>query len=76
MGLLSYSDVDRLISLIEKAGLLPRMPELDSSDVVAAMLHDKKVQAQQIRFVLLKEIGDAAVSDEVSLSLVTEVLSA
>lgn len=73
-GLLSYSDVDRLISLIEKAGLPSRMPELDADEILEAMRHDKKVKAGQVRFALLKEIGDAVISDEVNSELIREVL--
>lgn len=76
MGLLSYNDVDRLISLIEKAGLPARMPELDAAEILEAMRHDKKVDRAQMRFALLKEIGDAVISDEVSLDFVREVLEA
>ncbi len=75
MGLLSYSDVDRLIGLIEKAGLPTKMPGVDNADVVAVMRHDKKVKGERIRFILLKEIGEAIVSDEVSSELIDEVLS-
>jgi 3-dehydroquinate synthetase len=39
------------------------------------MRHDKKVESGQVRFVLLKEIGDVIVSDEVSPVLVAEVLA-
>ena len=75
MGLLSYSEVDRLITLVEKAGLPARMPDLDTSAILKAMRHDKKVESGQVRFVLLKEIGDVIVSDEVSPVLVAEVLA-
>jgi 3-dehydroquinate synthase len=74
MGLLSYSEVDRLITLVEKAGLPARMPDLDTSAILKAMRHDKKVESGQVRFVLLKEIGDVIMSDEVSPVLVAEVL--
>ena len=75
MGLLSYSEVDRLITLVEKAGLPARMPDLDTSAILKVMRHDKKVESGQVRFVLLKEIGDVIVSDEVSPVLVAEVLA-
>jgi len=75
MGLLSYSEVDRLITLVEKAGLPARIPDLDTSAILKAMRHDKKVESGQVRFVLLKEIGDVIVSDEVSPVLIAEVLA-
>jgi len=75
MGLLSYSEVDRLITLTEKTGLPARIPDLDTSAILKAMRHDKKVESGQVKFVLLKEIGDVIVSDEVSPVLVAEVLA-
>jgi 3-dehydroquinate synthase len=74
MGKLDESDVTRLTELIRKAGLPTEMPDLKMEDIIQAMKHDKKVEQDKIRFVLLKSIGDAFISDEVSLSLVEEAL--
>ena len=74
MGLLDKSDVSRLTDVIKKAGLPTAMPDLDIKDVLQAMKHDKKVQRDKIRFVLLKAIGEAFITGEVSLALVEEVL--
>jgi 3-dehydroquinate synthase len=74
MNLLDESEVDRLEMVIRQTGLPVAMPELDAEKVMQAMQHDKKVRNGQIRFVLLKSIGDAFISDEVKPSLVREVL--
>jgi 3-dehydroquinate synthase len=74
MGLLDEKDVVRLEQLIMAAGLPVKMPELDMEKVVQAMQHDKKVRGDKIRFVLLKSIGNAFISDEVDPALVKEVL--
>jgi 3-dehydroquinate synthase len=74
MGTLDESDVARLTNTIKKAGLPTEMPDLKMEDIIQAMKHDKKIQQNKIRFVLLKSIGDAFITDEVSLSLVEEVL--
>jgi 3-dehydroquinate synthase len=50
------------------------MPELDRETVMQAMQHDKKVRDDKIRFVLLKSIGNAFISDEVDPAMVREVL--
>ena len=50
------------------------MPDLNIRDIITAMKHDKKVRQDQIRFVLLRAIGDAFITDEVNPSLVEEVL--
>ncbi|MFH1647302.1 MAG: 3-dehydroquinate synthase [Chloroflexota bacterium] len=74
MNLLDAGDVARLEEVIVKAGLPAQMPDLDKEEVVRAMRHDKKVRQDRVRFVLLKAIGSAVVSDEVDPALVEEVL--
>lgn len=74
MGMLDESEVAKLETIIEKAGLPTKMPALDKEAVMQAMQHDKKVLQDRVRFVLLKSIGNAFVSDEVDSSLVQEVL--
>jgi 3-dehydroquinate synthase len=74
MGLLEESEVERLERLIMAAGLPVKMPEFDKEAVMQAMRHDKKVRGDKIRFVLLKSIGNAFISDKVDPALVREVL--
>jgi 3-dehydroquinate synthase len=76
MGKLDKSDVTRLTDVIRKAGLPTEMPDIKMEDIIQAMQHDKKVQQDRIRFVLLKSIGDTFITDEVSLKLVEEALLA
>jgi 3-dehydroquinate synthase len=74
MGVLGEKEVSRLEKVIEKAGLPTKMPDIDKDAVMEAMKHDKKVRRDRVRFVLLKSIGNAFVSDGVDPSLVEEVL--
>jgi 3-dehydroquinate synthase len=74
MGMLDRGSVTRLKGVIRKAGLPVDMPAMDIREVMTAMRHDKKVAGDTIRFVLLKSIGDARITDKVSPSLVEEVL--
>jgi len=74
MGMLQGEDALRLKKIIEKAGLSVETPKLKAKDLLETMRHDKKVIQDRIRFVLLKSIGDAFVTDEVPPSLLTEVL--
>lgn len=74
MGILEDSELARLRKVIEGAGLLVEMPRLDTEGVIKAMKHDKKMVGGKVRFVLPRAIGDVFVTDEVSLSLVEEVL--
>ncbi len=75
LGGLDKESVSRLENLLRRAGLPVTVPDIDISQVMEAMQHDKKVAAGKIRFVLLNAIGDAYVTDDVSPSLVEEVLS-
>ena len=75
MDLLDGDEVVRLKDLIKKAGLPVAIPDIRMEDIVIAMTHDKKVLQDKIRFILLKEIGDAFITDKVSLSLVEEALA-
>jgi 3-dehydroquinate synthase len=74
MDVLSVDEVDRLEDTIKQAGLPVRMPDMDIGKVIGAMKHDKKVRDEKLRFVLLRSIGHAFVTDEVSQALVEEVL--
>jgi 3-dehydroquinate synthase len=75
MGLFSQGELNRMKVLIQMAELPAGMPELSFTRIHQALVHDKKVHNGRIRFVLPKSIGEAFISDEVSLSLVEEVLS-
>jgi len=74
IGALDEKEVARLEGLIRGAGLPAEMPDLDIEAVMEAMKHDKKVRDGRVRFVLLKSIGEAFISDDVDLNLVREVL--
>jgi len=74
IGILDINELVRLKSVIERAGLSTEMPNLEVEKVVQAMKHDKKVLRDKIRFVLLKSIGSVFITDEVSPSLIEQVL--
>jgi len=74
MGILDENGLVRLKSVIEKAGLPTEMPNLKVEEIIKVMKHDKKVLKDRVRFVLLKSIGDAFITDEVSPRLVEQVL--
>ncbi len=74
MEILDWDDALRLKDVIKKAGLPTEMPDLNIGEIISAMKHDKKVWQDKVRFVLLKSIGEAFITDKVSLSLVEEVL--
>jgi 3-dehydroquinate synthase len=74
-GLFDSGELVRLKGMITGAGLPTEMPDLDSKKIIQAIKHDKKIVAGKVRFVLPRAIGNVFVTDEVSLSLVEEVLA-
>jgi 3-dehydroquinate synthase len=66
----------RIGKLLERAGLPTRPPAIAANDLLAAMGMDKKVQQKQLRFVLLRALGDAIVTSEYDAERLDEVLEA
>ncbi len=65
-GWLSDADVARSRALIRAAGLPDTAPALGVDKYLEYMGHDKKVEAGKIRFVLLKKIGEAIITADLS----------
>jgi 3-dehydroquinate synthase len=59
LGWLSVADVDRVRTLLRRAGLPVRGADLGAARYLELMSHDKKVVAGSLRLVLLKALGDA-----------------
>lgn len=75
LGWLQKSDNARIIDLITKTGLPTRLPkEINHEALHEAMTSDKKVLRDQIRFVLLRDIGKGVISNEVPESTLVELL--
>ena len=64
----------RIANLLDRFGLPTRFPDLDPKAVVESMQRDKKTSYQQLRFVLVKEIGSVEIVDTVSEEDVLQVL--
>lgn len=76
LGIFSKDELIRLKNLIQRADLPIKVPNLNVAKVIEAMKHDKKIRQGKIRLVLPKCIGNVFISDEVSLSLIEQVLVA
>ncbi|MGF1613548.1 MAG: 3-dehydroquinate synthase [Gammaproteobacteria bacterium] len=61
---LTEVDVERIRALVRRAGLPDTAPDLGEDTYLDYMRHDKKVEAGTIRFVLLKEIGQAVITSD------------
>ncbi len=75
LGMFGNDEQIRLKRLIQRAGLPTEFPGLDVDMVIQAMEHDKKIRHGRIRFVLPKSIGEVFVTDEVTPSLIEQVLA-
>lgn len=65
MGLLDPSDHQRIVSIMERAGLPIRPPEtIDTNALAAAMRVDKKNRDGRIRLVLMRAIGEAFITED------------
>jgi len=66
----------RIETLLERAGLPTRPPAVAAADFMAAMGMDKKVQQKQLRFVLLRSLGDAFVTSDYDTARLDAVVGA
>ena len=64
MGLIAPADVDRVAALFHRAGLPVVAPALGYDAYMNFMGVDKKVEAGRIRFVLLRNLGEAFISGD------------
>ena len=75
LGWLPPAAVDRVIALLQRAGLPTGAPQQISPErFMELMAVDKKVIAGHLRLVLLKEIGRAVVTDNFELDLLEATL--
>lgn len=74
LGMFSNNEQIRLKRLIQRAGLPTKLASLNVDKIIQVMEHDKKILHGRIRFVLPKSIGNVFVTDEVTPSLIEQVL--
>ena len=75
IGWLSTADVQRTRELFVRFGLPVDPPYVEPADFLAAMTLDKKVQAGEIRLVLLKSIGEAVMTSDYPSHELVDLLS-
>jgi len=75
LGLIDHAAMERLVRLVERAGLPVRGPRLGAERYIELMRLDKKSQAGDIRFVLLNGLGKAIVRGAPD-AIVAEVIDA
>jgi 3-dehydroquinate synthase len=65
LGLIAGTEVERIISLLQRARLPTAPPEIDPGRLLQLMGADKKAEGGKLRFVLLDAIGAASVRGDV-----------
>ncbi len=68
------ADQDRLKALLDAAGLPSSPPPVGSAQLRAVMDMDKKVKAGKLRFVLLRSLGDAFITEKYDELALQEIL--
>lgn len=74
LGLITAHEVDRCVRLLQRARLPVLGPALGAARYLELMGHDKKVEGGRIRFILLRKIGDAFISDAVPQEVLIDIL--
>lgn len=75
LGWIDEADVTRARALIRAAGLPDVAPDLGLETWLDYMGHDKKVESGKLRFVLLKKLGEAVITGDVSRDVLSDVLA-
>lgn len=74
MGWLDPAELRRITKLLESAGLPVRAPDVEPARLLELMQMDKKVLRGNLRLILLRSIGRAAISDDYPEESLMEVL--
>jgi 3-dehydroquinate synthase len=75
LGLIKQPDVDRIVDILKRAKLPVDAPDLGAERYLELMGHDKKIVDGRMRFILLRQLGDAFISDRVDPEALNLVLS-
>jgi 3-dehydroquinate synthase len=75
LGMFPQHELDRLLGVITSAGLPASIPQLNPTEVLEAIRHDKKAKNGRIKFILPVGIGKVIATGRVTLEMVSEVLS-
>jgi 3-dehydroquinate synthase len=74
---LSSQERDDVVSLLKRFELPTQLPaEVDRERIIATVVHDKKFVGGKIRFVVTPRIGEAYVSDDVTIDDIRDAIGA
>jgi 3-dehydroquinate synthase len=69
-GIIPPAEAEILKSSVDSLGRLPRIDDLRTQEVVAAMAHDKKVAQGKLPLILPTKIGSVVVRDDIEPALI------
>jgi len=75
LGWISKTDVSTIIGILNRAGLPVDPPDMTADQFMSLMMVDKKVIDGHLRLVLLKKVGEAVVTGDVTESQVRSALA-
>ncbi len=75
LGMLNHESVQGIGEVLTRFGLPTRCPEMSPAELLGAMQYDKKASQGELRWVLLKEIGQGVVNCTVEKDVVIKALS-
>ena len=70
VGIIPRDESRAIRAGVESLGLLPRIDDLRSQDILAAMAHDKKATRGKLSFILPTMIGEVTVRDDLAPTIV------
>ncbi|MBA8734176.1 3-dehydroquinate synthase [Chromobacterium violaceum] len=74
LGWVGRDEAERVRRLIAAAGLPVKAPSMPTEQWLNLMSHDKKVEAGTVRFVLLRELGQAVIKSGLDTALLDKIL--
>jgi 3-dehydroquinate synthase len=69
-GIIPRAEADAIRHGVAELGRLPRIDDLKSQEIIAAMAHDKKVAQGKLPFILPTRIGDVIVRDDIPPAII------
>ena len=74
-GMISREEYDTLINMIKTLNLPTKVSNLEAKRIIEVSKSDKKMDAGQIRFILLDKMGNAVITSDVTDDEMTESLN-
>lgn len=76
MGWISFDDLVRTKKIIQRAQLPVACPQIPLDEFLAYMSHDKKVLNGQLRLILMKQLGQAVITNDFDVELMKQAILA